>query len=108
MSKSDLEDSLLFQMAAVELPKPEPEYHFAESIGRHWRFDLCWPSEMLAVEIQGGTWAGGRHVRGAGYEEDCEKSNTAVMMGWRLLRVTGAMVRDGRALQYVERGLDAT
>jgi hypothetical protein len=44
-------------------------------------------------------------VRGSGSEGDCEKINAATLMGWRVLRVTGAMVRDGRALEYVERAL---
>ena len=70
-----------------------------------WRFDMAWPRLMLAVEVEGGIWARGRHVRGKGFEADCEKYNEAALAGWRVLRVTGAMVQDGRALQYVERGI---
>jgi hypothetical protein len=29
----------------------------------------------------------------------------AVVAGWRVLRFTGAMVNDGRALEYLERAL---
>jgi len=40
---------------------------------------------MLAVEVDGGTWTGGRHTRGAGFEADCEKLNAAVIAGFRVL-----------------------
>ena len=56
---------------------------------------------MLAVEIDGGTWVSGRHTRGAGFERDCEKLNTAVLLGWRVLRFTTGMVLDGRALETI-------
>jgi len=43
---------------------------------------------MIAVEVEGGVWSRGRHVRGAGYLADLEKYNAAVVMGWRVLRYT--------------------
>jgi len=60
---------------------------------------------MLAVEVDGGTWTGGRHTRGAGFEADCEKLNAAVIAGFRVLRFTGAMVRSGAALATIETAL---
>ena len=48
---------------------------------------------------------GGRHTRGKGYERDCEKYNEAVILGWRILRVTTDMVSDGRAFDVVARAL---
>jgi hypothetical protein len=47
----------------------------------------------------------GRHVRGRGYEADCEKYSEAALRGWRVLRVTNGMVRDERALALLERAL---
>lgn len=105
MSASELELALLFQVKAAGLPEPSQEYAFAQSIGRRWRFDLCWPAFKVAVEVQGGGWTGGRHGRGAGLESDCEKFSTAAAQGWRLLPVTGAMIDDGRALQLIEQAL---
>ena len=60
---------------------------------RKWRFDFAWPALKVAVEIEGGTWAGGRHTRGAGYEADAAKYNAAVLAGWRVLRFTGGMLK---------------
>jgi very-short-patch-repair endonuclease len=88
---------------AVGLPDPIEEHRFAPP--RRWRFDFAWPDRLLALEIEGGTWSGGRHVRGKGYEADCIKYSEAALLGWRVLRVTSEMVSDGRALALLERAL---
>lgn len=85
---------------ALGIPAPIPEYRFAPP--RRWRFDYAWPALHLALEIEGGIWNGGRHVRGQGYENDCMKYNSAVLLGWTVLRATTAMVNDGRALALLE------
>ncbi len=68
------------------------EYRFHPT--RKWRFDVCWPAVKVAVELEGGTNTGGRHVRPAGYEQDVEKYNQAVVLGWRLLRFTSQQLDD--------------
>lgn len=70
--------------------------------GRKFRADFCWPAHKLAVEIDGGTWSGGRHTRGSGFTRDCDKQNLLVANGWRQLRFTRDHVMDGRALDMVE------
>ncbi|MDA8355538.1 MAG: hypothetical protein M0Z95_04400 [Actinomycetota bacterium] len=102
-SGSDLERVLLGQLMAIGLPEPEREYRFHPT--RRWRFDLAWPDPRLAVEVEGGTWSGGRHTTGAGFEADAEKYAEAVLAGWRVLRVTGKMIESGRAMALVERAL---
>ena len=77
----------------------EREYVFAPP--RRWRFDFAIPDRMVAIEVEGGTWSGGRHVRGAGYRRDIEKYNAAQALGWRVLRLTTDMVTDGSAMQHV-------
>lgn len=72
---------------------------------RRWRFDFAWPEKKLAVEIEGGVWTGGRHTRGKGFSEDCEKYSEAAVLGWRIIRVTGDQVRSGKAIQWVGRAL---
>ena len=55
---------------------------------RKWRFDYAFPSMMVAVEVDGGVWTGGRHINPVGYVNDMEKLNTAASMGWLVLRIT--------------------
>ena len=43
----------------------------------------------------------GRHTRGSGFEADCVKYAEAMLLGYRVLRVTPAMIADGRAVDYV-------
>jgi very-short-patch-repair endonuclease len=97
-------DSLGFILEAAGLPAPRREYRFSPP--RRWRFDYAWPDRRIALEIEGGTYNGGRHVRGKGYEADCEKYNAAALAGWTVLRVTTAMLNDGRALVLLERCLE--
>lgn len=74
------------------LPLPVYEFRFDE---RHrWRWDMAWPrlhasnGRMLkvAVEVNGGAWSGGRHVRGEGYLNDLEKLNAGQIQGWIVLQ----------------------
>lgn len=76
-------------------PEPVAEHEFHPE--RRWRFDIAWPDAPIkvAIEIEGGTWAHGRHNRPAGYEADCEKYNAAVALGWRILRVTYRQLAKG-------------
>lgn len=71
----------------------EAEYRFHPV--RKWRFDRAFPAAKVAVEVDGGVWTGGRHVRPVGYQRDLEKLNAAVSLGWRVLRVTWKEVGDG-------------
>jgi hypothetical protein len=70
---------------AKGIPAPVLEHVFA--LPRKWRFDVAWLNEKIALEIEGGTFAGGRHTRGAGFRADMEKYNRAVLLGWRVVRV---------------------
>ena len=75
---------------------------------RRFRFDFAWPGTKLAVEVDGGTWIGGRHTRGAGFERDCRKINLGVVAGWRVLRFTADMVHSGEALTVIKEALCLT
>jgi very-short-patch-repair endonuclease len=83
----------------VEMLNPIREYVFYP--GRKWRFDFYFPDIKLAVEIEGGTGIYGRHQRPGGFEKDCEKYNSAVRIGIRVLRYTTKMVIDGTAINDV-------
>ena len=112
---SKLEEALGWQMEIAGIPRPEREFRFDAK--RRWRFDFAWPATVigsdqhfgdLAIEVDGGTRTQGRHVRGSGYEADCEKVNEAQLQGWVVLRVTSEMVKDGRALRLVQRAFGLT
>jgi tRNA(Met) C34 N-acetyltransferase TmcA len=96
-------------MTAANLPEPEREYLFHEQ--RNWRFDYAWVAEGIALEFEGGIWMKTKTGRSKGHAhpkrflKDCEKYNEAALYGWRVLRVTGEMVEDGRALDWLERAL---
>lgn len=92
--RSSLEQAFCDQAQRLRLPAWVEEHQFAVSIGRRWRFDFAWPDRMLAVEIDGGAFSGGRHTRGAGFSEDCRKLNAATLLGWRVLRFVGADLDD--------------
>lgn len=100
---SQLEDQLLRQIEAKNLPAPVREYRFHDT--RMWRADFAWPALRILVEVEGGEFGYGRHTRGLGFSSDCEKYNQAALDGWLLLRFTGAMVRDHRAINLIEQVL---
>lgn len=97
-----LEDALLFQIRAAGLPDPIREYPFAAP--RKWRADFAWPDARLLVEVDGGIGAG-RHTTPVGYAEDCRKLAAAVLLGWRVIRVSSILVKSGEALALVEAAL---
>ena len=102
---SDLERTLAWQLRAAGIAY-EQEVCFAPP--RKWRADFAFPAARLLVECEGGVWTGGRHVTGAGFVADIAKYNAAALAGFRLIRVTGDMIADGRALALIEQALAAT
>lgn len=101
---SPLEELLALQIRADKVLEPRREYAF--SAARSWRFDFAWPAHMLAVEVEGGIHGNGRHNRADGFEKDAEKYNEATLLGWRLLRFTGGMVKRGEAINMIKRALE--
>ncbi|MCS7295531.1 MAG: hypothetical protein NZ761_09060 [Dehalococcoidia bacterium] len=95
----DWEGCVALQVRALGLPEPEREYRFLP--GRRFRFDFAWPSARVALEIEGGRFAGGRHVRPEGYARDVVKYSAAAALGWRVIRAVPEQVEDGRAVLLV-------
>lgn len=108
------------QMQRAGLPDPDTEFQFAKHIGRRWRFDMAFVDWLVAVEVEGGAFGrvvlgadgkryrlGGRHNTGSGLEKDAEKYNEAQIQGWIVIRVTPRQIRDGEAIQPIQRALTA-
>ena len=97
---NNLRDRLLLaQVQGDGLPEPQREWRVVPE--RRWRFDFAWPVHRVALEIEGGVFTRGRHVRGAGFLADMEKYNAAALAGWKVLRVTPQQVKDGTALKLI-------
>jgi very-short-patch-repair endonuclease len=75
------------------------EYRFDPE--RKWRADFAIPEHKILIEVEGGNWTQGRHNRGKGYEDDCEKYNAATMQGWRVLRFTPGMLMRTDVIQII-------
>lgn len=74
---------------------------------RLWRADYrvtnrLHNGQMMLIEIEGGIFARGRHVRGAGYQKDLDKYNHAVKLGYGVLRFSTHDVLRGRARAFLQ------
>lgn len=103
---SHLESDITIQIRALKLPAPEREYRFMPP--RRFRFDFAWPALQVALETEGATWANGRHNRGSGYETDCLKYSEAAIRGWKVIRATGTMIKNGTAIELLQRALQTS
>ena len=93
MSATRLKSILAIQLHALGLPVPQRDY----SQSRQWRADFAWPDYHISLVV-----VSDRRRYGRQQEVDCERHNAAALAGWTLLLVTPAMIRDGRAYQWVE------
>ncbi|MBI5727552.1 MAG: hypothetical protein HY965_06845 [Ignavibacteriales bacterium] len=66
----------------------EHERNYRFLTDRRFKFDFAIPKRMIAIEFEGGIYAGGRHVRGKGYDNDCKKYTLAAQADWKLWRYT--------------------
>lgn len=97
------------QCRALGLPVGRPEFLFHPT--RKWRTDRAWPDHKLLVEVDGGAWlpgGGHSHGKGKGFERDRVKDAEALLLGYRVLRVTVAMVKSGEAVRYIAALLGVT
>ena len=90
------EATFALQCKALKLT-PETQFKFCET--RRWKSDFAFPAQKLLIEIEGGIWQKSRHTTGTGFTNDCEKYNEAALLGYRVLRFTTDMVKDGKAIE---------
>lgn len=96
-SRSTLEERFLSEWEQITDRELEQEYKFHPD--RQWRFDFAHPYTRTAIELEGGVWSQGRHVRGQGFIDDCIKYNEAGMQGWTVFRLPAELI----TWQYVNR-----
>jgi len=85
----------------AELPEPEREVQFHPT--RRWRFDFGWRAYRVAVEIDGGVYAGlASHSKGIEIAKDNAKRNAAREFGWRVLQYTSAELYGALAIATIK------
>lgn len=96
MLQSKAEQCLADALAADPLPGWDltPQYPFDSS--RRWTFDFAFPSQKLALEVDGRY-----HRTFKGQRSDSEKFNEATRQGWRTLRLPADRVSPKRAAEFV-------
>ncbi len=96
------ETMLLYQIKVGGLPTPQTQYKFHPT--RKYRADICWPEISLIVEIDGGVWLPkGGHTSGKGYTNDRIRDCEALLLGYKMMRVTPEMVENGMAIDCIKR-----
>lgn len=80
------------------------EYRFYKS--RQWRFDYALPLYKIALEVEGGVWTQGRHVRPVGFLGDMNKYNTATLLGWRVFRTTPSKLLSQDTLTLIKNAIN--
>ncbi|MBR1786661.1 MAG: hypothetical protein IJ756_05815 [Paludibacteraceae bacterium] len=80
------------------------EYQFYKS--RKWRFDYALPKYKIALEVEGGVWTQGRHVRPQGFLGDMNKYNTATLCGWRVFRCTPSSLLTNNTLLLLKNAIN--
>jgi hypothetical protein len=103
MGKKEQKEWLNEELLEHGVPEWEPEHRFHST--RRWRFDYAWPESKVALELEGGAWSQGRHVRAKGFLGDIEKYNEATLLGWKLLRCATDHIGTGYIPDCVHRAL---
>ena len=107
--KADVKIALCRQIALAGLPAPHTELLFAPIVdGKHvrlWRFDLAWPQQQIALEIEGSFFHGGRHGGAQSSVRDMEKRNAAAVLGWRVMIIDTKRAVDGTAIVWLQAAL---
>jgi hypothetical protein len=88
-SESELEDRAVRLLRRFGLPRPVRQYMVTLS-GRVLRFDLAYPDQRLAIELNG--W--GPHFGREPWQRDHDRRNASEVGHWRMLEFTWSDVND--------------
>lgn len=94
--------ALQFEAMWRLLGGPELEREFQFCPDRKWRVDYLHLPTKIIIELEGGVFSGGRHVRSKGFIEDAFKYNAASLMGYRLIRIGTGMVTPNYLQQIID------
>lgn len=81
-------------------PALRKEFKFCEA--RDWRNDYLHEPTRIIIELDGGVFNGGRHVRPQGFIEDCVKLNMATMHGYGVIRIPTGFATDNYLSQIIK------
>jgi hypothetical protein len=81
---------------------PEPVRQFKFHPKRRWKTDFAFPDLKIIIECEGGVFTRGRHTSPVGFTADCLKYDHAAAMGFFVYRFTGAQIRSGDAIAFLE------
>ena len=81
--ESDLELVTLGAIISAGLPIPVQQ-HRVKINGKRYRIDLSYPPDLVAIELVGWTWHGGRGA----FDDDKARSADLTSIGWRVIEVT--------------------
>ena len=104
-AKHQSEASLLLEIHLKELFLPTEIYRECPvTPERKWRWDFAVLTfgDRLGIELEGGIWVTGRHVRGKGFQNDLEKYNHATAIGWLIFRFSTADVLTGKDIECLK------
>lgn len=76
------------------------EYEFHPE--RRWKVDYAWPTERLAVEVEGPV-----HRTKGRFSNDLDKYNSLALRGWTLLRFDTRRIATGKAVETIRAALAA-
>lgn len=104
------QDLLGFQLKA-ETIKHEVEYEWDKPRTKRradffvWSVHAGWDVHTVLVEVDGGLFLQGQqqggHTRGAARERDYERDAEAMLLGFRVLRVSPRQVKNGKAIAWI-------
>lgn len=100
----DIEGALVVELQRAGLAGYVRNHRFDPR--RRLELDFAWVSAKVAVEVQGGIYSRGAHVRPAGYKRDAEKARRAQLMGWMVFPCTAEDVRTRAIVADVETALE--
>lgn len=94
--RSKAEECLAAALEAAPLEGWDLTRDYRFDASRRWSLDFAWPSQRLAIEVNGR-----RHRTLRGQRTDSEKLNEALRQGWRILHTPSSGMSQVKARALV-------